>query len=162
MELQKLKVKLTAAVTKYKFVILILILGLILILLPTGKTADPPKTQTVTDDKHIDQEALGALLSRMKGAGRVEVLLSTQDSFLTQYQENRDITSPASRSTTVTVTDSQRNETGLINKTSAPTYRGAIIVCDGADDPAVRLALVEAVSNITGLRTNQISVLKRN
>lgn len=162
MELPKLKEKLTIAVNKYKYVLLILILGFVLILLPTGKSDDQILLKPAISEDHIDQEALGALLSRTKGAGRVEVLLSLQDSAITQYQENRDVTSPSSRSTTVTVTDAQRNELGLINKTSAPTYRGAIIICEGADDPAVRLALVEAVSNITGLGTNQISVLKRN
>ena len=64
------------------------------------------------------------------------------------------------RFTTVTVTDSQRNERGLINKTSAPIYRGAVVVCDGADNPQVNLDIVSAVSNITGLRSDQISVLK--
>jgi len=162
MELPKLKEKLSATFTKYKFVLLILVVGLVLILMPDTKATNQPAQQIVTEDRHIDQDALEELLSHMKGAGRVEVLLSVQDSVMTQYQENQDISSPSSRSTTVTITDSQRNETGLIKKTTAPTYRGAIIVCDGADDPVVRLALIQAVSNLTGLGTNQISVLKRN
>lgn len=162
MELPKLKERLSLVFNKYKFVLLILIIGVVLILIPGKESENQPIMQINVEEKHIDQDLLGALLSQIDGAGRVEVLLSIQDSETIHYQENTDISSPSSRSTTVTVTDAQRNETGLINKTIAPTYRGAIIVCDGADDPVVQLALIEAVSHITGLRTNQISVLKRN
>ena len=40
------------------------------------------------------------------------------------------------------------------------SYRGAIVVCQGADSPAVKLAIVEAVSRATGLGADSISVLK--
>lgn len=36
------------------------------------------------------------------------------------------------------------------------------MVCQGADNAAVRLAIVEAVSKVTGLGANRISVLKMN
>jgi len=37
---------------------------------------------------------------------------------------------------------------------------GAVIVCQGADDPQVRLSIVDAVSKVTGLGSDKISVLK--
>lgn len=43
---------------------------------------------------------------------------------------------------------------------TAPTYQGAIVVCQGADDPGVKLALVQAVASVTGLGTDQITVVK--
>ena len=49
---------------------------------------------------------------------------------------------------------------GLVRDSHAPNYRGAVILCKGADQAAVKLAVVEAVSRVTGLRTDQISVLK--
>jgi stage III sporulation protein AG len=42
----------------------------------------------------------------------------------------------------------------------APQYLGAIVVCQGADRSDVRLAIVEAVSALTGLGADKISVLK--
>ncbi len=39
-------------------------------------------------------------------------------------------------------------------------FTGAVVVCRGADDPAVRLRIVEAVSAFTGLGTNRIVVQK--
>ena len=41
-----------------------------------------------------------------------------------------------------------------------PVYLGAIIVCQGGDSPAVRLAVVEAVSNVTGIGSDRITVEK--
>ena len=61
---------------------------------------------------------------------------------------------------TVIITDSQRNEQGLIRQVNPVVYQGAIVVCQGADDPTVRLAITQAVSKITGLGTDAICVLK--
>ena len=58
------------------------------------------------------------------------------------------------------ITDSDRKEEGLITQVDPPVYQGAIIVCQGADRGAVRLAIVEAVSRVTGLGADRISVLK--
>ena len=163
MELPKLKKTLGIIIQKYKFVLLILSIGLIFVLLPTETQR---KSDAVAGDsgnvaEHISQKELASILSRINGAGRVEVLLATETSATTDYQLNEDATSTSGgRLTTVTVTDSQRNEEGLIVRTGAPIYRGAIIVCDGADDSAVHLSVLRAVSNVTGLRTDQISVLK--
>ena len=52
------------------------------------------------------------------------------------------------------------NETGLIKQVNPPKYLGALIVCQGADDPSVRLAVSQAVASVTGISTDRISVLK--
>lgn len=163
MDLSKLKMKTGEVAKRYKFVLLVLLVGIVMILMPTGSSKEnPPESTTyITDEAHISQEDLASILCRIEGAGRVKVLLSLENSAQTDYQRDIDNASTGNgRETTVTVTDADRNETGLVRKTTAPVYRGAIIVCDGADDPVVHLSLVNAVSNITGLRTNQISVLK--
>jgi stage III sporulation protein AG len=41
-----------------------------------------------------------------------------------------------------------------------PAYLGAVVVCRGADNAAVRLQIVEAVSVFTGLGADKISVNK--
>ena len=37
---------------------------------------------------------------------------------------------------------------------------GALVVCDGADSASVRLAIIQAVSSLTGLGSNKIAVVK--
>lgn len=41
-----------------------------------------------------------------------------------------------------------------------PTFQGALIVCGGGDNPAVKLQIVEAVRALTGLSADRISVCK--
>ena len=94
----------------------------------------------------------------------VQVMLTLASGEETLYQTNEDYSigdnTNTKRSDTVTVTDAQRNETGLIRQQNPPKYLGAIVVCNGADSPEVRLAVVEAVSKVTGLGADDISVLK--
>ena len=163
MDLSKLKSNMLSYIQKYKFVALILLLGIFFLLIPTNTSKENSKSVVlpIPEQAHISQDDLISILENIKGAGRVDVLLSLEHSAQTDYQQDTDSgNATGGRQTTVTVTDTNRNESGLIKKTNAPTYRGAIIVCDGADDPTVHLSIVSAVANITGLRTNQISVLK--
>ena len=163
MEISKLKDKTFTFLSKYKYVFVVLIAGIALILVPNGTQAKQTEnTVKVYDDQnYISQRELASVLSLIHGAGRVEVLLSLETSAQTQYQQNTDSPGASNeRSTTVTITDAQRNESGLVNKTWAPVYRGAIVICDGAENPQVHLDIISAVANITGLRSDQITVLK--
>ena len=110
------------------------------------------------------QEELEEVLSYIQGAGAVKVMLTVASGEQTVYQKNEDSTisdtSTSIQTEVVTVTDAERNEVGLIQQINPPRYLGAIILCQGADDPAVKLAISNAVSKITGLGTDRIAVLK--
>lgn len=49
---------------------------------------------------------------------------------------------------------------GVGDVTALLSDNGAIIVCDGADDAAVRLSIVKAVEAFTGFSSDSIRVLK--
>jgi stage III sporulation protein AG len=66
----------------------------------------------------------------------------------------------SANSDTVTVTDSDRNENGLIRQINPPVYSGAVVVCQGADNPQVKLSIIDAVGKLTGLGSDKISVIK--
>ena len=165
MEIAKWKEKIPKYLKKYKYAAIVLLIGLLLLWLPQLKNSEAPKTTPKIEENIIDEESkLQGLLSKIEGAGRVEVLLTRSVEAETQYQLNDDISSDESSEsitqTTVIVTDATRNESGLVRKIIAPVYRGAVVVCDGADNPAVCLSIVDAVSKVTGLSTNHITVLK--
>lgn len=153
-------------IKKYRYVILVLVIGIGLMALPDRKeTEQDPTSATVVSDTQTNQtEALTQILSQIRGAGKVKVLLTVAAGERTVYQMDQDTATAADSGTvrheTVIVTDADRAQHGLVQQIVAPEYRGAIIVCQGADDPNVRLAIVEAVANATGLGTNRISVLK--
>lgn len=147
---------------KYKYAILVFAVGLALMLIPFNRNESTGEvTQPV---QNVEETALSVqleqILSQIKGAGKVRVLLSVSAGEKTVYQSDTDISENASRTDTVIITDADRAQNGLIQQVIPPTYLGAIIVCEGADKAEVRLALVEAVSRFTGLGADRISVLK--
>ena len=149
---------------KFKYALIILLVGIVLLLLPEGKQQVIQNTTTPHhESQNIQLDALTKILQSVDGAGEVQVLLSTAMGEETIYQTNQDKSSNsgnAGKFETVIVTDSQRNESGLITQVNPPVYLGAIVVCQGADSPTVRLALTQAVAKITGLGTDNICVLK--
>lgn len=134
-----------------RYVILILAAGIVLMLLPVenNETADAPIATEPTVDL---AEELTGILSAVEGIGKVQVLLSVAAGEQVIYQRDE--------YDTVIITDGDRNEIGLVTQVLPPTYRGAIVVCQGADSQAVCLAVVEAVRRVTGLGAGDISVLK--
>lgn len=49
---------------------------------------------------------------------------------------------------------------GVGNVTALLSDTGAVIVCDGADDAAVRLSVIKAVEAFTGFSSDSIQVIK--
>ena len=113
------------------------------------------KEETVAPD--LEQQ-LSAILSQISGVGKAEVLLTEAVGRDTVYQV--DTRQNQGNADTVIITDQNREETGLVKQILAPVYRGAVIVCQGADRAGVRLAVVDAVKSVTGLSSDCITVLK--
>ena len=142
---------------KYKYVLLVLLVGLGLMLLPEGnqETEAESLAETQAEQKDLSRE-LEEILGTIRGVGEVRVLLTTAAGESVEYQTDQS----SSGVDTVVITDSAKNQQGLVVQVTPPQYLGAIIVCQGGDDPAVKLAVVEAVSNATGLGADKITVLK--
>lgn len=156
--------KLTEGIKKYRYVLLIALIGLILMLIPTktsttaiDETQDPAGT---TQEKLSMSQELEQILSHIQGVGDVKVMLTISAGEKTVYQTDPDISGDSQRHETVIITDSERSESGLVQQINPAIYQGAIIVCQGADSAAVRLAVAEAVARVTGLGADRISVLK--
>lgn len=166
MEWKSVTDRVIAFLKKYRYAALVLILGLVLMLIPTGNqnSASTEDMPAETQAEPTMEQRLEAILSQIEGAGKVKVMLSTASGEQILYQTNDDILTGTDSSTirqdTVTVSDAQRNESGLVKQVLPPTYLGAIILCQGGDSASIRLAITDAVSKITGLGANQISVLK--
>lgn len=156
--------KLFSLFKKYRYVLLILLVGLLLMLLPTGgEERQEPLPDASTEQTADICKQLQEILSCIDGAGKVEVLVSVAQGEKTQFQTDLDISGSengTTRQDTVIITDANRQETGLISQINPPVYRGAVVICQGADRASVRLAIEEAVSSITGLGTDRIVVLK--
>lgn len=156
-------------IKKYKYALLVLIVGILLMNLPAHRDSKDlhPDKDFIPEPSEISfSEKLQDILGHIEGVGKVEVLLTIGRGPVTYYQENRDESESENNSSfrtdTVTITDAERNEKGLIRQIDPEIYRGATVICQGADKPSVKLSVIEAVSKVTGLSSDRICVLKMN
>lgn len=150
---------------KYKYLLLLVLLGLALMLIPSGdrKESSQSQAQVVPQESVLTlSQELEEILSRVQGAGKVQVMLTIDKGEEIIYQTDGSTAENGNKHDTVVITDENRTQSGLIQQSIPPTYRGAIVVCQGADSPTVCLAIKEAVSKVTGLEISKISVLKMN
>ena len=167
MDFEKIRKRINDLFDKYKYVCLVLLVGIVLMIIPGRKLQSEQivKEENIVATEEISMEhKIENILSCVKGAGQVKVMLSIAkgecsvyqtDSSYVQSDNNTD-----TRTQTILVTDNNRNETGLIYQKNPPVYQGAIVLAQGADDPKVKLAIVDAIMDVTGLGADRISVLK--
>ena len=154
---------------RYKYAALVVLIGAGLLLWPGGGiNLRPSKEPEAQEEKATQdlQKEMAEILSTMSGVGQVQVML-TMDSD-GERQLAQDVQLSYSGSTAAPEDYSRRTETVLIDngddavtvRTTYPTYRGALVVCEGGDKAEVRLAVTEAVAALTGLSTDRITVAK--
>lgn len=149
---------------KYRYVALVVLAGLFLMALPNEEKPEKAVQPAAAETQPMLQDSLASILSQIPGAGKVEILLTQASGESTVYQTDEDISTRENtsdiRRETVLVTNADREGEGLVKQVNPPVYRGAIILCQGADNAAIRLSIVEAVMSVTGLSSDRITVLK--
>ena len=154
---------------KYKFVVLIVLIGIVLLLWPSGaktgvrNTGNPsshPELQTI-------QSEMEQILSEINGVGTVHVMLTEESDGELQLAQNTELS--YSGSTEAPEDYSRRSEVVLANngdecaivtRSSRPAYRGALVVCQGGDRAEIRLEVTAAVTALTGLSSDRVTVAK--
>lgn len=165
MDRLELSLKMKELFGKYKYVLLILAVGILLMSLPEREDQEASNEIPVTASAPATKaEELEEILGQISGVGKVRVMLTEAESARTVYQTDEDSSrasdSENKRLQTVIVSGTDREEHGLIQGIIPPVYLGAIIVCQGGDSPTVKFSIVEAVSNVTGISSDRITVLK--
>ena len=155
---------------KYKYAVVVVLIGAVLLLWPSGSentavTSSISQTQEDTRDLQTEMEEI---LSAMSGVGQVKVLLTldsdgerqlAQDTELTYSGDTAAPEDYSRRSETILVDGGDRDET-VVTRRVYPTYRGALVVCQGGDRAEVQLAVTQAVAALTGLSADRITVAK--
>ena len=155
---------------KYKYVLLVALVGAVLLLWPSGKETDTSSAGSQTWDTgdlfqvEALEEKLEKALSQVEGAGKVTVVLTLEESarqVLAQNEEGSWGTGETRRDTsTVLLGRGSGTQEVVPLQEIGPRYRGALVVAEGGDLPQVRLALCQAVSALTGLGADKISICK--
>lgn len=152
------------ALGKYGYALLILALGTVLMLLPkpgSGQKSSQPDQPVQSEPFDLDafEGKLEKILSQVEGAGQVRLVLTLDSGsrrILAQDQEREG--AGVGSSTVVTVGRGSGTQEVVPLQTLSPSFRGALVVCPGGGSPQVRLRLTQAVSALTGLASNRISV----
>lgn len=155
--------------SKYKYVVLVMCVGAIMLMLPAGREADVVPGHVAENmgdvfDLLVIEEKLERVLSRVDGAGEVSVILALQGSSRQVLAQNT--TSSQGNGTSqeekevVTVGQGTGVSVPVTLQEIYPVYQGALVVCGGADNPTVKLQMTQAVSALTGLGADKISVCK--
>ena len=150
------------ALGKYQYVLLIIAVGAVLLLLPSGGR-DSPGEEAPVQEEEFDLEAfekkLEKALSQVEGAGETRVVLTLEGGSRQVLARNQDREGDGGTSNTVvTVGRGSGTQEAVPIQTVAPQFRGALVVCPGGGNAVTRLKLIEAVSALTGLGSDRISV----
>ena len=154
--------------SKYKFVVLILLAGILLMLLPTGGNEQGGKTEEGSRETFSLEETerkMEEVLGKIQGTGKLQVMLTLKSGPRVELAEDVDRSQSGEdmsrRSETVTLNrGSGSGEDVYVTNRFYPIYQGALVVCEGAEQAAVRLAVTEAVAALTGLSSDRITVVK--
>lgn len=162
-QMQRLRQKLE----QYKYVALILCAGLLLMLLPTGARAKEAAAEAVPeqgDSAEFDLEELeGKLeqaLSQIEGVGETTVVLTLRSGAERVLAQDTSQGSSVDQETVIVSTGSGTEEAVSV-KTIYPEFQGALVVCEGGASASVKLEVLKAVSAMTGLSSDQISICQR-
>ncbi len=150
---------------KYKYAVGVILLGVFLMLLPSGekKSSEAAESADPFDRLAVQQEMEG-ILRTVDGAGKLRLMLSVDSGSelelacdMSATEEER---GSSNKTQTVVIDRGSSTEEVVVTKSRFPRFTGALIVCEGAGSASVRLNLVNAVSALTGLTADKISVVK--
>ena len=154
---------------QYKYVLIIIAAGIALLLWPAGEKRaqagqdGPAGGAQDSFDLEALEEKLSQTLSQVEGAGRVSVTLTIK-SGMEQVLASDRTTSVTERGSsveeeTVLLSNGSGEEAVLITQ-RYPVFQGALVVCEGGDSAEIRLLMTQAVSALTGLGADRITVCK--
>ncbi len=156
-----------------KVLAVIFIIGIGLMLIPAGneeKTQQPAEeTADFKGYKQTIEEDLQKILSQIKGAGKVSVMVTLSDGGDTYFavDENASYTkgdadeARSSEITHVFKNDKSDGELPLITRQTYPQVSGVLICAEGASSLQVKNNIITAVEALLGVKSHRIEVLER-
>jgi stage III sporulation protein AG len=153
-------------VKKYKYAVLVILAGVLLMLLPKCQATDKESESTTFNEESFsvaEQESkMADALSHISGVGKIQVVLTLKSGTELHLAEDEQSDEDQTKTETVTINRGSGQQDIVVTKRVYPTYQGALIVCEGAGNSAVKLAVTSAVGALTGLSSEKISVVPWN
>ena len=144
---------------KYRLAALAALLGIVLMLLPGGNA------EAEAFDRAAVQEEMENILRAIDGVGELRLMLTVDSG--TKRELAQDTTAERCgsedmkrKSETVVVGTGSGTQEVVVTNRVYPRYVGALVVCEGGGSAGVRLAVTQAVSALTALPSDKITVLQ--
>ena len=148
-----------------------------LIFLGIGNNSEVSNSNNVTTNKYEYittmeyctelENKLEKVLSQIKGAGSIGVMITVQGSPELVYAVDSDTKvstnnngSTTTNSSSPIIVQTSSGSTPLILTENLPLVKGVIVVSSGASDIGIKLDIINAVSTLLDISTDKISVLK--
>ena len=159
------------------FLLSMAIFGMILLMIPADKeekssvnTLSEVKSEVANIEANNEEVRLSEILSKVVGAGKVEVIIRFHQSAETIYAMEQKINrtniaedgmhrQEESHEEMIAMRNISQGEEPLIIKTIQPEIIGVVVVAQGADNIAVKNALLEAAAVYLDIPTYKITVL---
>lgn len=157
------------------FVMVIGLIGIFLIFISgyigksDNKKTSPVTFQTTDEDAYKEQvcNELQSILSRIKGVGNVDVMVSVKGTTEYVYAEQinssnqtEEGSSASKYQSEIVIINSEGDRQALIKKVIKPEISGVLIVCDGGDDILLAEKVINAVSAALNISKGKICVAK--
>lgn len=157
---------------RYQFVVLVAVVGIAFLVWPTGEKKSgaaqaTPKIEAEDTTLAQTEARMEEILAKIDGVGELDLMLTLDKSAKQQYVQDSELSysgptnAPedyARKSSNVVLSQGAGQEGLLLEESVYPTYRGALVVCQGGNNPEVKLAVTQAVAALTGLRTDRVTV----
>lgn len=170
-------------VKKYKNILLILLFFVVAALIffsGEEKKTEPKGEEPVDTARYLEESErrLTEVLEQMSGVGAVRVYLTLESGeekiYATESRTNQQSRSSMTdgsgdkslennaegEETYLVLRGSGGEETPILLKTMEPKIRGAVILCEGGEDPAIREKVLKAASAALNISSSKIYVTK--
>ncbi|MGI5849714.1 MAG: stage III sporulation protein AG [Christensenellales bacterium] len=162
--------------------ILLLIIVILTIYFSSFKSNRDETTSAVEPEAKIAfgksvETRLKETLSRIEGAGRVEVMITyessseivpalsvdTQNSTTTNTNENgTSMTSSENTQSEIVTINGSSGSSALVLREDSPEVKGVLVIAEGANDIGVKLNLLRAVQTVLNVSPDRVDVYKMN
>ncbi len=166
--------KLFGQIKNTKLLSIIFILGIVLLMLPTGTSEKKSRPQELsatdfTEYKKDLEENLKNIISKIKGVGRTDVMITFYDEGITYFAKNESTsyterekeTTRTNDTTYVLKGEESSREAPIITKKTSPEIAGVLICAQGAESPQVKNSITTAVEALLGVKSHRVEVLER-
>ena len=140
-------------------------LGVLLLLLPRAVSEPGEKAAEaeLAFDLEAEEARIAKALERVDGAGEVTVVLSLETGLQREYARNTEDSRQSSQSGENRVQSrsevARDQDEALTVRYAYPRYRGALVIVQG-EGAALKLEITQAVSALTGLGSDRITVVR--